>query len=97
MNITLFKAFTALVLFAALCSWSILSFFRRKTLWHGIQALGSGCLMVVVLTHIFEAVGLFPSMQWGSPNSAGHYLDLSSAILGLVLFPIGYLGSKRFR
>ena len=30
-------------------------------------------------------------MNWGSENSAGHYLDLSSAILGGTLFPIGYL------
>ncbi len=30
-------------------------------------------------------------MQWGHENSVGHYLDLSSAVLGLTLFPLGYL------
>jgi len=30
-------------------------------------------------------------MQWGSNHSVGHYLDLGSAVLGLTLFPIGYL------
>jgi len=28
-------------------------------------------------------------MGWGQPNSAGHYLDLASAILRCTLLPIG--------
>ncbi len=47
--------------------------------------------MVVVLTHVSEALHLFPWMQWGLEHSVGHYLDLSGAVLGLTLFPIGYL------
>jgi hypothetical protein len=43
------------------------------------------------VTHVSEAVHLFPWMHWGQEHSAGHYLDLCSAILGLTLFPIGYL------
>jgi hypothetical protein len=46
---------------------------------------------VVVLTHFFEALHLFPRMQWGSEYSVGDYLDLWSAVLGSTLFPIGYL------
>jgi len=30
-------------------------------------------------------------MRWGLEDSPGHYLDLVSAILGLTLFPAGYL------
>jgi len=30
-------------------------------------------------------------MGWGLPNSAGHYLDLVSAILGCTFFPLGFL------
>jgi hypothetical protein len=30
-------------------------------------------------------------MGWGIKDSAGQYVDLSSAVLGLTLFPIGYL------
>jgi hypothetical protein len=30
-------------------------------------------------------------MRWGAADSIGHYVDLASAILGLCLFPIGYL------
>ena len=47
--------------------------------------------MLVVLTHLCEALHLFPWMRWGSEHSIGHYLDLWSAVLGLTLFPIGYL------
>ena len=36
-----------------------------------------------------KGLGLFPLMHWGMENSAGHYVDLSSAILGLTLFPVG--------
>src|SRR5262249_31300383 len=29
--------------------------------------------------------------HWGDEHSVGHYLDFGSAILGLTLFPLGYL------
>jgi hypothetical protein len=56
-----------------------------------LQLLGAGGLVVVVLTHIAETFGLLPWMQWALEQSAGHYLDLWSAILGLTAFPAGYL------
>ena len=52
--------------------------------------LGSGCLIVVVLAHVAEALHIFPSMGWGLPDSAGHYLDLVSAILGCALLLLGF-------
>jgi hypothetical protein len=39
---------------------------------------------MMVLVHIAEAFHLFPGMNWGRNNSVGHYLDLFSAILGLI-------------
>lgn len=56
-----------------------------------MQLFGAGCLTIVVLTHICEAIHLFPSMNWGLENSAGHYIDLAGAIGGLTLFPVGYV------
>src|SRR6266496_6799613 len=91
MNATLLKALVALALITVLFSWSAVSLIRRKTVFSSLQLFGAGCLMVVVLTHIFEALHLFPFMQWGSPHSVGHYLDLTSAIRGLTLFPLGVL------
>ena len=46
---------------------------------------------MVVLTHVSEALQLFPWMHWGGEHSVGHYLDFTSAVLGLTLFPLGYL------
>jgi hypothetical protein len=65
--------------------------------WRCLQLFGAACLGVVVLTHIAERFELFPSMGWGLPNSAGHYLDLVSAILGCTLLPLGIIGSLLMR
>ena len=43
------------------------------------------CLTVMVLAHIAERLHIFPAMGWGLPNSPGHYLDLTSAVLGVAL------------
>jgi hypothetical protein len=52
---------------------------------------------MVVLAHGCEALHLFPRMHWGEEHSAGHYLDLSSAVLGLTLFPLGFVLHRRER
>jgi hypothetical protein len=38
-----------------------------------------------------EAARLFPEMGFGLQDGLGHYIDLSCAVLGLILFPVGYL------
>ena len=88
MNVTLLKALVALVPACMLFSGSAVLFLREKAVYSFLQLLGAGCLMVVVLTHVSEALHLFPWMQWGLEHSVGHYLDLSGAVLGLT---IGYL------
>jgi hypothetical protein len=75
------------VLFAG----SIILFIKARTICAFLQLLGTGCLIIVVLTHAAEILHLFPSMNWGMPDSVGHYLDLLSVVLGLTLFPVGYL------
>jgi hypothetical protein len=62
-----------------------------------MQLLGAVCLVIVGLTHVAEAFQIFPAMGWGLPNSAGHYLDLASAILGCTLLPLGFMGSALTR
>jgi hypothetical protein len=91
MNVTLLKALVALVPACMLFSGSVVLFFRGKTVCSFLQLLGAGCLVVVVLTHVSEALHLFPWMHWGLEHSVGHYLDFWSAVLGLTLFPLGYL------
>ena len=91
MNAALFKGLVALVPPTILFSGSVVLFFRGKTVCSLLQILGAGCLVLVVLTHVCEALHLFPWMQWGLEQSVGHYLDFWSAVLGLTLFPLGYL------
>lgn len=73
--------------------YSALRLSTEKTPWRLIQLAGAICLFVVVLAHIAEAFNILPGMGWGLPDSAGHYLDLSAAILGIVLFPAGLFAS----
>jgi len=70
---------------------SVVLFLRVKTVPSFLQLVGAGCLVIVVLTHVFEALHLFSLMHWGEEHSIGHYVDLSSAVLGVTLFPVGYL------
>ena len=90
MNVTLLRALGALVPVLMLFSGSIVVFFRGKAVSSFLQLVGTGFLLLVVLTHIFEALHVFPWMRWGDEHSVGHYLDLSSAVLRLTLFPLGY-------
>lgn len=89
MNVTLLKALIALVPVAVLLTWSVTVFAKRTSLGSSLQLVGAACLVMVVLAHISEALHVFPSMGWGEEHSIGHYLDLSSAVLGMALLPLG--------
>ena len=82
---------TALVPAGILFVGSVVLFLKEKTFACFLQLVGAVCLVVVVLTHVIEAFRLFPSMHWGHEHGVGHYIDFVSAIVGLSLFPIGYL------
>jgi len=70
---------------------AIVLFPRQRSVSSFLKLIGAGCVIVVVLTHVAEALRLFPSMQWGRPHSIGHYVDFGSAVLAVALFPLGYL------
>ncbi len=90
-HVTLVRSLVASVPAGMLFAGSLALFLKGKAPSSLLQLLGAGCLVVVVLAHICEALHLFPSMEWGLERSAGHYLDLGSAALGLTSFPLGYL------
>jgi hypothetical protein len=90
-NATLRITLLALVPVCILFAGSAVLFARAKTMISFVQLLGAGCLVIVVLTHLSEALHLFPWMNWGRPHSVGHYLDFWSAVLGVSMFPVGYL------
>ncbi len=91
MNKDVLKASIALIPVSLLFVGSTIIWLKRKSASSFFWVLGAACLVVVVLTHVFEALRLFPRMHWGSEDSVGHYLDLLSAILGVTLLSIGYL------
>jgi succinate dehydrogenase/fumarate reductase cytochrome b subunit len=86
----LIKALSLLVP-ASLLLWYSLVLFKRRLSWSALQLVGAAALVITVLTHVCEGLALFPWMGWGAESSPGHYLDLSSAVLGLTLFPTGWL------
>src|SRR5579864_264117 len=90
MNATLIKALILLVP-TILALWYSLGIFKRKIPWATLQLGGAISLVIVVFTHVCEALGLFPWMHWGAEGSPGHYLDLLCAVLGLTLFPAGHI------
>jgi len=90
-NLALLKALAGLILIGVLCASSTLTH-RKKRSWSSAFQLAGACLLlVVVASHVCEALQLLPWMDWGATNSAGHYLDLVSAISGLTLLSFGLL------
>ena len=90
MSGTLFTALLAFVPVLLLLGASLVVFLRSRNRASALQLFGALCLVFVVLAHLCEGLGVFPWMHWGSEHSAGHYLDLVSAFLGVTLFPAGY-------
>lgn len=88
--------FTLVLIGLVVCGllWvSIRGVARHRTGWRLLQLWGAVCLGVVVLAHFAEEFHLLPGMGWGLPHSSGHYIDLTSAVLGLILFPAGVCAS----
>ena len=91
MNTALVVGLVLLVPASLMFSGSVVLFCRAKSAWSFLELVGAGCLVIVVLCHVSEALQLFPWMHWGLKDSVGHYLDFWSTVLGLTSFPIGYL------
>lgn len=89
MNNSLSKALMLFLPVLALFVYSAIAFNRKRAVWSSLLLGGALCLVVVILTHIAEAVHLFPAMGWGEPHSLGHSVDLLSAVGGIVLVAFG--------
>jgi hypothetical protein len=90
MDTTFLRALVVVVPVCMLISGAALTFFRERSTWSFLQLVGAGGLVVVVFAHVCEALQLFRWMGWGLEDSPGHYIDLSGALLGATLFPVGY-------
>ena len=86
------QTFTNAILFslplAVLFVWSLVLFCRKRP-FSSLQLLGAVSLLIVLFAHLCEAEHWLPFMHWGEPHSIGHYLDLTSAILGIAFSATG--------
>jgi hypothetical protein len=73
-----------------LFSQSLIGFFRSPSSSAWLRLLGAGFLALVVLAHFCETFQVLTWMGWGQKHSPGHYLDLASATLGLILLAGGF-------
>jgi hypothetical protein len=97
-HVAIIKVVVALVPASTLLAGSAVFFCRDKGgAGSVLQLIGAGCLVLVALTHVCEALHIFPWMHWGAEHSVGHYLDLTGAVLGISLFPRGYFVSALTR
>ena len=97
MNIVLVKALIASLPAGMLLYGAAALFSQARTVPSSLQLIGAASMLLVVVTHVFEGLHLLPWMGWGGPHSVGHYLDASSALLGVTLFPLGYVLHARRR
>jgi hypothetical protein len=63
MNSTLLRAALGFVLVLVLLAYFVAAFRRQKVLPSALQICGAVCLMIVVLTHVAEALQVFPAMR----------------------------------
>jgi Mn2+/Fe2+ NRAMP family transporter len=87
----LLRSLTVFVPVSMMFVGAAVGYARRKGTAACLQLLGATGLVLVVVLHVFEAVHALPWMGWGRQHSAGHYLDVASALIGGTLFPLGYL------
>jgi hypothetical protein len=94
---TLTKTIGLAIPAAAFLVWSGAVWQRARTSATLLRVIAAVCLLVVVLTHVAESRQWLPVMRWGQPDSAGHYLDFASAVLGVSLFVVSVLIDLRHR
>lgn len=85
MNVTLVKASVIALGPTGMLVLGTAWFSKRRSMSALLLVAGATCLVIVIFAHVCEALHWFPGLHWGEQHSVGHYLDLSSAILGLSL------------
>src|SRR5579864_4402157 len=93
MNATVIKALLIAIPVAVSFVASVALFKRTRAVAWLLRCGGSACFGIVVLAHVAEGMRWFPRMGWGQPASPGHYLDLTSAVLGAMLLVLGTIPS----
>jgi hypothetical protein len=85
------KGFLALASTSVLLAVSVARLLTGRSLASALQAFGLGCFAIMAATHVFEAFSVLPALGWGRPNSIGHFIDLTAALLGVALMAASFL------
>lgn len=94
MNPILAKAVIDLLLMGIIGTFVWRVFRRTHATGLLLELIGAAGWAMLGVTHIFEALHVFPFMHWGIEGSPGHYLNLTSLAVGLLL-PIGFVLQQR--
>ena len=87
---TLAKAVVDLLLMGIVGTVAARRFFRTHATPSLLELVGAFGWAMLGVTHICEGLHVFPAMHWGIEGSPGHYLNLASLAVGLLL-PVGYI------
>ena len=91
---TLVKAIIDLLLMGILSVFVGRAFLWTRATGSLLELIGIAGLGVLGVTHLCEALHILPFMHWGIEGSPGHYLNLTSLAVALLL-PIGYVLNRR--
>lgn len=94
MTPTLVKAVIDLVLMAVAGTFAARGFLRTHAAPSFLELVGAFGWALLGVTHVCEGLRVLPWMHWGIEGSPGHYLNLASLALGLLL-PVGFVLARR--
>ncbi len=93
MHLATTKSILALLLTTIVFAVAVILRRRRSTFATTLLAFGTAFFIIVAFAHVFEALTLLPAFGWGRPHSAGHYIDLTAAVLGIILVIAGLIAA----
>lgn len=94
---TIQRASLAAVPVLLFLAFSLVRWWRRPIASARAQLLGAVFALIVVFAHFAEGFTVWPSMGWGQPHSLGHYADLASALLSVILLSVAAILALRAR
>ena len=96
MSPTLAKAVVDLLVMSTIGTLAARAYIRTHATGPLLEVVGAAGWAMLGVTHICEGLHVLPRMRWGIEGSPGHYLNLASLLVGLLL-PLGYVLARRHR
>jgi hypothetical protein len=96
MSPTLVKAVIDLLLMGSIGTVTGRAFLRTRARGSLLELIGAAGWGMLGITHLCEGLRILPFMRWGMEGGPGHYLNLTSLGVGLLL-PVGYVLERRHK